>query len=220
MSPAPRAHAPLPAWFRALWAGNVNAFTALALVLTLGLLAFAPLGESAARLGVAAGFAAVIAGAAVYALWGSVATPAAAPSSATALILAGLVASLANDPTLDVRSAAGLAALASVCAVCVMAMGGLQILLGLSGLGRLAQFVPQPVLAGFMNGVALVILVSQLPPLLGLPPLAQLRDTSALALAQPLSWPLPARCGGWRGAGHARRHRCWAWPPVARCRAC
>lgn len=187
MIPPQRAHAPVSGRARSLWAGNVNAFTALALVLTLGLLAFAPLGAAAARMGLAAGFAAVIAGGAVYALWGSVAAPAAAPSSATALILAGLVASLAHDPTLDTASAAGLAALASVCAVCVAAMGGLQILLGLSGLGRLAQFVPQPVLAGFMNGVALVILASQLPPMLGLPPLVQLRDTGALALVQPLS---------------------------------
>ena len=35
-------------------------------------------------------------------------------------------------------------------------------------LGRLAQYVPQPVLAGFMNGVSLLILQAQLPVLLGL----------------------------------------------------
>ena len=47
-------------------------------------------------------------------------------------------------------------------------MGILQILFGRIGLGRMAQFVPQPVLAGFMNGVAVLILVPQIPTLLGL----------------------------------------------------
>lgn len=191
-----RTHAPASPWLRWLWAGYVNAFTALTLVLTMGLLAFAPLGAAAAAVGLAAGFAAVIAGGAVYALWGSVAAPAAAPNSATALILAGLVASLVNDPVIDVRSAAGLAAIAGTCAACVAAMGVLQIVLGLSGLGRLAQFVPQPVLAGFMNGVALMILVSQLPPLLGLPPLMPLASAAALAQAQPLTLALGLATAG------------------------
>ncbi|MCL4698283.1 MAG: cyclic nucleotide-binding domain-containing protein, partial [Burkholderiaceae bacterium] len=53
------------------------------------------------------------------------------------------------------------------------------------GLARLAHFVPQPVLAGFVNGVALLIIVSQIPPLLGAAP-----------LAAPAQWP-----GALEGAG-------------------
>jgi MFS superfamily sulfate permease-like transporter len=187
MMASKRGLAAFSAAWPALWVGSVSACATLALVLTLGLLAFAPLGAAAAGIGSAAGFVTVIVGAAVFACMGSVAVPAAGPGSATALILAALVASLVQDPALDAASASGLAAITSVCAASVMAMGALQVLLGLAGFGRLAQFVPQPVLAGFMNGVALMILVSQLPPLLGLPPLARLLDPSALAQAQPLT---------------------------------
>jgi len=111
---------------RATLAGGVNAFASLAVVLTLGLLAFAPLGAAAARVGIAASFVAVIAGGLVYALRGSVAVPVGGPSSATALILAGLVAQLARDPDLNLASATGLGALAAVAATSVVLMGLLQ----------------------------------------------------------------------------------------------
>lgn len=168
-------------------AGLVNAFSSLALVLTLGLLAYAPLGAAAAGTGIAAAFAAVIAGGLVFALWSGTSAPTVAPSSATALMLAALVATLLQDPTLDAGTASGLAAIVAVASVAVIAMGLLQVVMGLAGLGRLAQYVPQPVLAGFMNGVALMVLVSQLPPLLGLPPQAALADPQVLRLAQPLT---------------------------------
>jgi MFS superfamily sulfate permease-like transporter len=172
---------------RVLWEGSVNALAALAIVLTLGLLAFAPLGAAGVRVGISAAFAGVIAGGLVYAALGSTAAPTAAPSSATALILAGLVARLAQDPLLDIGAGNGLLALLTVTASCVVLMGLLQVLLGVLGLGRLARFVPQPVLAGFMNGVAWLILLSQLAPLLGLPSAAHLISPLTLSQAQPLT---------------------------------
>mgnify|MGYP000685690297 CR=1 FL=1 len=61
-----------PAWIagmrRAAWGGGVNVLVSLALVLTIGLVAFSALGEAAAPVGIAASFAAVIAGGFVYAL--------------------------------------------------------------------------------------------------------------------------------------------------------
>jgi len=168
------------------FSGAVVALETVAIVLTLGLLAFAPLGASA-PLGIAAAFAAVIAGGLVYALLGSVASPSAGPTSATALILAGLVGQLVRDARFDLHSAHGLAMLLAMVASSVVLMGLFQILMGLAGLGRLARFVPQPVLAGFMNGVALLILFSQIPILLGLPALARLTDLAGLSQAQPLA---------------------------------
>lgn len=171
--------------FRRL-SGAVVALETVAIVLTLGLLAFAPLG-ALAPIGIAAAFAAVIAGGLVYALLGSAASPSAGPTSATALILAGLVAQLAQDARFDLQSPQGLATLLAVVASSVVLMGLFQILLGLAGLGRLARFVPQPVLAGFMNGVALLILFSQIPILLALPPLSRLTALDDLSQAQPLA---------------------------------
>ena len=166
--------------------GAMVALETVAIVLTLGLLAFAPLGGYA-LLGIAAAFAAVIAGGLVYALLGSAASPSAGPTSATALILAGLVAQLVQDARFDLHSAHGLATLLALTASSVVLMGLFQMLMGLSGLGRLARFVPQPVLAGFMNGVALLILFAQIPILLGLPQLTRLTDLATLSQGQPLA---------------------------------
>ncbi|GIW88535.1 MAG: sulfate permease [Isosphaeraceae bacterium] len=45
--------------------------------------------------------------------------------------------------------------------------GILQVATGLSGLGRVMQFVPRPVVAGFLTGIGLTILCTQLPVILG-----------------------------------------------------
>jgi len=46
--------------------------------------------------------------------------------------------------------------------------GALQILFGILRLGQLVKFVPQPVVAGLFNGTALIILMGQMQPMLGL----------------------------------------------------
>ena len=166
--------------------GVLTALSGLAVVLTLGLLAYSALGSAAGSVGISAAFATVVAGGLVYALLGTAASPAGGPSSATALILAGLVATLARDPLLDPTSPQGVLALVAVASGSVLLMGLLQMGMGLAGLGRLARYVPQPVLAGFTNGVALLILVSQLPTLLGLQPGSSM-DWRTLSQAQPLA---------------------------------
>ena len=45
--------------------------------------------------------------------------------------------------------------------------GGLQILMGFLGVGRLIQFIPYPVVSGYMSGVGLIIISSQLPKFVG-----------------------------------------------------
>lgn len=74
------------------------------------------------------------------------------PSLATSVLLAGIA------------STHGVAALVFV--TCIT--GGLQILTGVMRLGGLVRFVPQPVIAGFTAGVGGVMLVGQLPKVLGI----------------------------------------------------
>ncbi len=128
-------------------------------------MALAPLGAGTA--GVTAAFLTVGVGGAVYALLGRSVLPVGGPSSATAVVVAALVAQLVASPALPAGAAALPAVLAAV-GLAVMGMGLLQVLLATARLGRLARFVPQPVLAGFMNGIALLIALAQLPGLLGL----------------------------------------------------
>ncbi len=50
----------------------------------------------------------------------------------------------------------------------VILAGIFQILFGKFGFGRYIKLVPQPVVSGFMSGIGVIIIILQLPPLLGL----------------------------------------------------
>ena len=56
----------------------------------------------------------------------------------------------------------------------VFVSGLIQVLLGLLRLGDLAKYTPMPVIAGLRNGAAVVIIMGQARPLLGLQPKAAL----------------------------------------------
>ncbi len=168
-------------------AGALNALTSLGVVLSLGIVATGSLGPDAIPLGIKAALIAVIAGGLVYALSGSTASPAGIPSSATTVIFAALAAQVGRDPQIDLSSAQGLLSLSAVLSSAVLLMGLLQIALGAAGFGRLARFVPQPVLAGFMSGIVMLILFAQLRPLVGLPLTSTLTDPATLAQIQPLA---------------------------------
>ena len=47
--------------------------------------------------------------------------------------------------------------------------GGLQVLYGLAGGGRLIKYIPFPVVSGYLSGVAVLIFLSQVPRFFGLP---------------------------------------------------
>jgi MFS superfamily sulfate permease-like transporter len=171
------------AFLRGELAGGVaSTIPGLAHALTLGLLAFAPLGPEHADIGIRAGFAAGIFGGIAAAVRSGTPLPATGARASTSLILAGFVAMLAADPALGAAGVFGLAVL------CVAASGALQILFGVLRLGSLAKFVPYPVVGGFMCGVAVLIAWSQVPHVLGLAPGAMRKPAPEwLAAAQPLT---------------------------------
>jgi len=173
-------------WHKEILAGAVASIATLAVILTLGLLGFAPLGGQASSLGITAAFVSVVLGGVAYGLLGRSAMPVSGPSSATALIFAALAAQLVGDAHVSPTNASDFGAVISLLCATVMLMGAMQVTMGVAGLGKLAKFVPQPVLAGFMNGVAVLIVVSQLPPLLGVASL-DLRAGSILERMHPLA---------------------------------
>jgi MFS superfamily sulfate permease-like transporter len=157
------------AWVPETLAGFSGALAALPVALTVGTLAFWPLGAAAPHAALVAAFAAASVGSLAHALISRTRMPGAGPSSATALTMADLVAQLLTDPRLAPAHAGGLQSLIGLCAVAVVLSGLLQVAFGMLGWARLTSVVPQPVLAGFMNGTALLIALAQLPLLLGLP---------------------------------------------------
>lgn len=149
---------------------------AVAIILPLGSIAFAALGPGGLAIGVQAALTAAIIGTAVMTLVGGAAVPSCTPPTSTTLIFAGLVATLANEARQQTGGSPDLPDLLLQTSVCVGIAGGVQIALALLRAGSLVKYIPRPVVAGFMNGVAVLIVVSQIRPLLGLPPDSALSD--------------------------------------------
>jgi len=158
-----------PGWIRETLAGCTGALTVLPVILTVGLLAFSPLGVAAPHVALLAAFVTASVGGLVHAALSRTSLPASGPSSATALTLASLVAQLMADPRLAPAHAAGLQGIVALCGLSVLLSGALQVGFAWLGLARLARVVPQPVLAGFMNSAALLVVLAQVPLLLDLP---------------------------------------------------
>lgn len=94
-----------------------------------------------------------------YAVFGPSRTLVLGPDSSLAPLIAAVVLPLtvADDPTEAIAYAAILALLTG--AVCIVA--------GLLSLGSVTDLLSRPVRVGYLNGIALIVLVSQLPKLLG-----------------------------------------------------
>lgn len=155
------------AWLDELRAGAASAAVGVGILLPLGLLAVAALGPAAAGAGVRASFVSAVIGAAVACTIGGARLPFYQPRTSTTLIYAGLVAALAGDPALARDGAPDVRLVLAVAGLAVMGSGALQVAFGIMRIGSLAKFVPMPVVAGFMDGVAILIVLAQVPPLLG-----------------------------------------------------
>ena len=85
-------------------------------------------------------------------------------------LIVGLESGLAILTALSLAplAAEGSARFAVLAAMLALLTGAVLILSGLARLGFLADFFSRPVLLGFINGVAVIIIVSQLPQLLGI----------------------------------------------------
>ena len=93
----------------------------------------------------------------LYAVIGSSRHLVVAPMSATAALSIGVVGTVTSDPADFVALTTGLA----------LATGLVALVAGFLRLGFLASFISEPVLKGFIIGLALTILIGQLPALVG-----------------------------------------------------
>lgn len=96
----------------------------------------------------------------LYAAFGSSRHLIVGPMSATAALSAAIVGPMvADDPGRYIAVSAGLA----------VATGVVGIVAGLIRLGFIASFISEPVLKGFIVGLAMTIIIGQVPKLLGVP---------------------------------------------------
>ena len=105
-----------------------------------------------------AGLYATIFGLLAYALFGPSKVLVLGPDSALVALILGVVLPLSGG---DPRRAVALAAMTALVsgAVCVLA--------GIAGLGFVTELLSKPIRYGYMNGIALTVVVSQLPALFG-----------------------------------------------------
>ena len=95
-----------------------------------------------------------------YALFGSSRQLIVGPDAATCLLVAASLGPLAaGDPDCYL----------ALLPVFTLMTGMLYLIAGAARLGFIANFLSQPILTGYLNGIALIILVGQLPKLLGYP---------------------------------------------------
>lgn len=144
------------------WGGLAAMLVALPSAIAFGVLVFSAVSPSMAGQGAFVGMV----GAAVLGVVAPLAgrTPAliSAPCAPAAAILSGLAAELVSKglPTEQVMAALAATALLA---------GFFQVLYGVLKGGQLIKYIPFPVVSGYLSGVSLIIVMGQLPKLLGLP---------------------------------------------------
>src|SRR5215469_835519 len=94
----------------------------------------------------------------IYALFGPSRILVLGPDSALAAVILGVIAPLSRGDPLRAVALAGMMAIVS---------GTVCILAGLARLGFLTELLSKSVQNGYMNGIALTVLISQLPKLFG-----------------------------------------------------
>ena len=134
----------------------------------------------------------------LYAAFGSSRYLITGPMSATAALSAAAVADLATG---------GPANFTAYTSVLALVTGVLALLAGLLRLGFLANFISEPVLKGFIVGLALTIIIGQVPKLLGIPKGERRLLPAALVRARP---PRRHRRADGRGRGWRRWPSCSA----------
>lgn len=149
-------------------AGISAAFVLVAMMLPLGLIAFAPLGGAyAIEAGLRAALAAAIFGnLSAFVLSGAL-LPNEVPRASSVFLFSAFILRIASDETLRASPSGGIDEIVLLAAACLALTGIIQVLFGLLRLGNIARFVPYPVVAGLMSGLAISLVIYELPEVLG-----------------------------------------------------
>jgi len=149
-------------WVGDIWGGLAAMLVALPSAIAFGVTIFAPLGGTLAAQGAMAGILGATALGLVAPAFGGSQRLISAPCAPAAAVLSALAISFTQQ---------GITAPAVVLMLALIGLlsGGIQIGLGLVGVGRLIKFIPFPVVSGYLSGVGLIIIGSQIPKWLGAP---------------------------------------------------
>ncbi len=149
-------------WTGDLWGGFAATLVALPSAIAFGVTIFSPLGGVYPAYGALAGILGVTALGIVASAMGGTDRLITAPCAPAAAVMSAFAADL-------VHRGVGAESVVPLLIVIAVLSGALQLIYGAAGLGRLIKYMPFPVVTGYMTGVGLIIIGSQIPKLLGSP---------------------------------------------------
>jgi SulP family sulfate permease len=150
-----------------LLGGITTSVIALPLAIAFGVAAFAPLGSEYVAQGALAGlYASIIAGI-LASIFGGTPSQITGPTAPMSVVITAVIVNLMKNPDLAAIGINPAEAILFMVAATIVLGGLFQIVLGLIGGGKLVKYIPYPVVAGFMNGIAVLIFIGQLQPFFG-----------------------------------------------------
>jgi SulP family sulfate permease len=153
-----------------------------------GIIVYGPLGTEILPLAALLGIYACIIGGIIASLLGGTDIQITAPKAPLTLILASFVAPLVSSLQIPDTASKHMLIIA-LASMCVLTGGLIQFFFGILHLGNLIKFVPYPVVSGFMNGIAVILILEQVGPLIGAGShISLLEVLSHPALIQPFTF--------------------------------
>ena len=159
------------------WGGLAAMLVALPSAIAFGVTIYAALGGTFAAYGALAGILGTTALGFVASLAGGTKRLISAPCAPAAAVLSAFAIQQVALGTPD-------ATILLLLVVLALMTGVLQMIFGFVGLGGLIKYMPYPVVSGYLSGVGLIIIGSQVPKFLGAPTSATLWH----ALTAPATW--------------------------------
>jgi len=145
-----------------IWGGLAAMLVALPSAIAFGVTVYAAIGPAYAGVGALAGMLGTTALGLVAPALGGTNRLITAPCAPAAAVLSGFAIEL-------VHQGAAPASVVLLLTVLGLLTGAIQIVLATAGLGGLIKFIPYPVVSGYLSGVGLVIIGSQVPKFFGSP---------------------------------------------------
>ena len=153
------------AWMRHsgdFWGGFASMLVALPASVAFGVTVYAAIDPHYAAFGALAGVLGAMALGLIAPTFGGTDRLITAPCAPAAAVLSAFAIEL-------VKQGVSPSSIVLLLTVLGILTGALQILIGFLGVGRLIKFIPYPVVSGYLSGVGLIIIGSQLPKLVGAP---------------------------------------------------
>lgn len=167
------------------WGGLAAMLVALPAAVAFGVTIYAAIGPQYAAFGALAGVLGAASIGLIAPTFGGTDRLISAPCAPAAAVLSAFAIEL-------VRQGIAPSVIILLLTVLGILAGGIQILLGFLGIGKLIKFIPYPVVSGYLTGVGLIIIGSQLTLFLGAPAGTRWWE----ALISPHLWDLRALAVG------------------------